>query len=203
MKFLGCFLISVGFLTSVFANESEPTNSLTDWQHNFDAKQREASVGSAVYFSPFIATKGRPVVNYAGASAQLGYMVNDLDEFAEWRGNYEVLAEAFGSGIFHGTGNYLAGTTFWLRYNLVPPQWKLVPYFQIGAGVTFTDADQRVFGQVFNFNLNVGSGVRYFIMPRCSLNGEYRFQHVSNANLANRNLGINAQGAMLSVSWYF
>jgi hypothetical protein len=86
---------------------------------------------------------------------------------------------------------------------LVPPQWKVVPFFQLGAGISFSDIDHKIFGQAFSFNLDAGTGVRYFIDPRCSLNAEYRFQHISNADTANNNLGINAQGAVLSVSWYF
>jgi len=35
-----------------------------------------------------------------------------------------------------------------------------------------------------------------------SLNLEYRFQHVSNAGLAGRNLGINAHGPVMGVSWF-
>jgi hypothetical protein len=203
MKFLGCLVVSIGFLSSVFANEPEPSKALADWQQSFEAGQREAGVGVGVYFSPFFATGGRPTVNYGGLSAHMGYMLNDLADGGPWRGNFEFVGEVFGSGIFQGRGNYVAGTTFWLRYNLVPPRGKLVPFFQLGAGVTFTDADQSIFGQVFNFNTDVAIGVRYFIQPRCSLNGEYRLQHISNAGMSEHNLGINAQGAVLSVSWYF
>jgi hypothetical protein len=36
-----------------------------------------------------------------------------------------------------------------------------------------------------------------------SVNLEYRYQHISNANLAHRNLGVNAHGPMLAVSFFF
>ena len=203
MKLLGCVIVCLGLIPPAFANDSEPPNPPEDWQRNFDAKQSEITTGVGVFFSPFVATKGRPTVNYAGPLVQYGYMLNDLEKHGPLDGNLELLTEVFGAGVFTGHGTYLAGTTFWLRYNVVPPRWRVSPYFQIGAGVTFTDVDHRFFGQTFNFNLNAATGVRYFIDTRCSLNAEYRFEHVSNANLADHNLGINSQGAVLSVSWFF
>ena len=203
MTFLRCLIVFVGCLSSAFAIEPEPTQSITNWQQSFNAGQREATIGSGVFFSPFLATGGRPTVNYAGLSAQLGYMLNDLANGGPWRGNFEVMAEVWGDGIFVGRGTYLTGTTFWMRYNLVPPRGKWTPFFQLGAGVSFSDVDHRVFGQTFSFNLDAGIGCRYFVDSRSSLNAEYRFQHISNANTSDHNLGINAQGAVLSVSWYF
>ena len=74
---------------------------------------------------------------------------------------------------------------------------------QIGAGLTNTDLDRRIEGQNFNFNLNVGVGTRYFINPNWTVNLEYRFQHISNANLSSRNIGVNAEGFNFGVSYFF
>jgi hypothetical protein len=41
------------------------------------------------------------------------------------------------------------------------------------------------------------------ITPRCSINLEYRFQHFSDASVTKVNLGVNAQGAIIGVSWFF
>ena len=46
-----------------------------------------------------------------------------------------------------------------------------------------TDIDHSILGQPFNFNLDLGAGVRYFIGRNWSLSLEYRYQHISNANL--------------------
>jgi hypothetical protein len=35
------------------------------------------------------------------------------------------------------------------------------------------------------------------------MNIEYRFQHISNANLGRHNLGTNAQGAVPGLAWLF
>lgn len=65
------------------------------------------------------------------------------------------------------------------------------------------DIDHRYDGMNFNFNVDGAAGLRYFITPQVSLNLEYRFQHISNANLGRHNLGLNAEGPVLAVSWLF
>jgi hypothetical protein len=203
MKFLSGLLMSFLILHSARADDSSSTNLFRDWPENFDKGAREISAGAGVLFSPFGATGKRPTENYAGPLVQVGCMLNSPDSDAAWRGNFEALGELFGAGIFEGSGNYIASTTLWLRYNIVPPKWNIAPYLQAGAGVSLTDVDHRVFGQAFNFNLDAAAGLRYILNQQCSLNVEYRFQHVSNAGMAKHNLGINAQGTVLSVSWYF
>jgi hypothetical protein len=204
MKFLaGLMAILFATLSSLRAKDLDAADSSSGWRENFEKGKHEASVGAGVFFSPFGASKSRPTENYAGPLVQIGYMLNRPDHGAEWRGNFEVLGELSGAGDFEGSGNYVASTTFWLRYNVVPPKWDLVPYLQIGGGVSLTDIDHKIFGQAFNFNLDAAVGFRYFVKPDCSLNAEYRFQHISNANMAEHNLGINAQAPVVSVSWYF
>ena len=63
-----------------------------------------------------------------------------------------------------------------------------------------TDIDHGIVGQPFNFNLDLGFGVRYFLGRNWSLSLEYRYQHISNAGLNKHNLGINADGPILGVS---
>lgn len=163
----------------------------------------EIGAGAAVMFSPFGATQSRPTHNYALAVGQLGYMLTDIKEWGPARGNFEVVGELFGGGVFVGRGNYVTGMTLWGRYNFVQPDWKWVPYAQIGAGFGATDIDKAVIGQVFQFNLDAAVGVRYFLRPNLALNAEYRYQHLSNANSGPKNVGINAQGALLGASWFF
>jgi hypothetical protein len=163
----------------------------------------EASAGQAILFSPFIATQNRPKLDYELTEFQLGYMLTPVCGSGFWRGNVEVAGSAFGGAIFEGRGNYVAGATAWLRYNFVPRTGHFVPFTQAGAGLTGTDLDRRLEGQNFNFNLNLSAGARYFVRPNWSVNLEYRYQHISNADLSPRNLGVNAEGPMLSVSCFF
>jgi opacity protein-like surface antigen len=163
----------------------------------------ETSLGSGAMFSPFAVGFHAPTLNYTVTEAQLGYMLTDPAGPAFFRGNCEIAGSLFGGGIFEGEGTYVSGTTIWLRYNFVPHNSRFAPYVQGGAGLTLTDLNRRIEGQSFNFNLNLGAGVRYFLARSWSLNLEARFQHISNADMSPHNLGINAFGPVLSVSHFF
>jgi len=163
----------------------------------------ETSLASGCLFSPFAAIRNRPTLNYTISELQVGYMLSDVAGPSIWRGNWEIASGAFGGKVFDGVGDYIAGTTIWLRYNFVPPQSRFAPFVQAGAGVTCADINRRLVGQDFNFNLDLGAGVRYLLSSHWSVNLEYRYQHISNANMADRNLGVNAHGPMLAVSYLF
>jgi opacity protein-like surface antigen len=169
----------------------------------FASGRYEAAFSSGVLFSPVGTPRNRPVINYTMTGVQLGWMPGGVHGSGLLRGSFEVAGEGFGSAIFEGPGSYVAGVTTWVRYNFVPPRWRFVPYVQGGAGVVSTDIDRGIVGQPFNFNLDLGVGVRYFIAPRWSVNLEYRYQHISNANLGKSNIGINSQGPILGMSYFF
>jgi opacity protein-like surface antigen len=163
----------------------------------------EASLGSGAMFSPFAVGLSRPTVDYTVTEAVLGYMLTAPAGPGILRGNFEVAGSLFGGGIFNGEGTYVTGTTVWLRYNFVPETARFAPYAQAGMGLTGTDLDRRIEGQTFNFNLDLGAGVRYFVARNWSLNLECRYQHISNADMAKHNQGINAIGGLFSVSYFF
>lgn len=169
----------------------------------FERGRCELTLGGGAMLSPIGLPRNRPVINYSMTDLQLGYMLGDVKGAGWWRGNFELVGEAFGSAIFEGPGSYLAGGTLWLRYNFVPSTWRLTPYLQAGAGLVTTDIDRGLVGQPFNFNLSASLGLRYFLSRHWSIEAEYRFQHISNADLGRKNIGINAQGPILGVSYFF
>jgi hypothetical protein len=124
-----------------------------------------------------------------------------------FRGNFEVLLEVTGSYIYEGSGDYMAGITALLRYNFVQPDARFLPYVQAGAGIVFNDIykDQShdAVGQAIEFTPQASLGFRYLIHPKWSLNAEVMFHHISNANLSDRNDGINALGGFIGVTYFF
>jgi hypothetical protein len=202
-------LISVILLSSerVYARGDVPPSTTPDsgrfTTDFFEHGRFETAFNNGVLFSPFIATHNRPVINYTMSEVQCGYMLTDTKGRGLLRGNLELAGEGFGSAVFDGPGDYIAGMTLWLRYNFVKPNCRLVPFFQMGAGVVSTDIDRNIVGQPFNFNLDIGAGVRYFVARKWSVNLEYRYQHISNANTGDRNIGINAHGPILGISYFF
>jgi opacity protein-like surface antigen len=170
----------------------------------FSAGRYEAGLTGGAFFSPFPPCANRPTINYSFPSLSLGYMLGDVKGDGWWRGNFELAGEAFGSSIFNGPGTYIAGGTLWLRYNFVPRRsGGIVPYVQAGGGAVSTDIDRGIVGQPFNFNLDAAAGVRYFFAQDWSVNLEYRYQHISNANTGPNNLGINSCGPFLGISHFF
>lgn len=169
----------------------------------FSRGKFEATVTSGVLFSPFIADGGRPTINYTITEIQVGYMLADVGSKGWTRGNFELIGDGFGSAIFEGPGTFIAGVTFWGRYNFVQPGWRFVPFAQGGLGLTSTDIPRHIVGQPFNFNLELGVGTRYFVARNWSIQLEYRYQHISNANTGPHNLGINGNGPVLGVSYLF
>jgi hypothetical protein len=188
------------------SGETEAPGSLTNATSSeglFERARYEAAFNNGVLFSPDIANHGRPTINYTITEIQFGYMLSHVKGRGLFRGNFELVGEGFGSAIFQGPGSYIAGMTIWLRYNFVPPGWRFIPYAQGGLGLTSTDIDREIVGQPFNFNLNLAVGTRYLFSEHWAVSVEYRFQHISNANTAEHNVGINAHGPILGVSYLF
>lgn len=196
-----------GLLLSSMTGESlragEPIVSLSPAESSLGVGTLEGTVGGGLLFSPFLATYNRPTLNYQLTEVQLGDILTSVHGSSFWRGNVELVGSLFDGWIVDGRGTYLAGGTCWLRYNFLPRSTHFAPFVEAGAGLTSTDLDGRIEGQAFNFNLNLGIGARYFVTPNWSVNLEYRYQHISNANMSSRNLGVNADGPMLSISHFF
>ncbi len=106
-----------------------------------------------------------------------------------------------------GSGHYLAGGSLLLRYNFIQPGSRLIPYFQIGGGGLHSDAaedhSQRLIGSSFEFILEADLGARVLLNDRWSLLLEGTFQHISNADTASRNVGVNALGGRIGFGWIY
>ncbi|GAB4252347.1 MAG: hypothetical protein OHK005_19590 [Candidatus Methylacidiphilales bacterium] len=149
-----------------------------------------------------------PHFNYVMTNLRVGWMLNTpSDNAGLLRGNFEAIGELSTSGVFSGFGSVVIGPTFLVRYNFVQPGWKLVPYVQVGAGFVYTDAyetrSQRAIGQAWEFTPQAAVGFRYLINDHWSVNAEGIYHHISNADMSDRNLGINAVGGLVGVSYFF
>jgi hypothetical protein len=145
--------------------------------------------------------------DYAPVTIRHGWMLTSPGEISSWPGNWEALCDLTGAAVTSDYGNWLVGSSVYLRYNLVEVGSCLVPYAQVGAGFLLNDAyrqsTQRAVGQMFEFHLHYEVGLKYFVAPNFSLDLEGGFQHISNANSADRNFGVNAFGAQVGFTYYF
>jgi hypothetical protein len=122
-----------------------------------------------------------------------------------WRDRISLLLDLGVAPIITGPGNFLGGPSVLLRYDFCNPCNRLVPYFQLGAGVIFTDANkddnQRAIGDSVEFLGQAELGLRYRLGERTSIFAEAGYQHISNGGLSDRNSGVNAAGGAIGVQF--
>jgi hypothetical protein len=141
--------------------------------------------------------------DWALGIVDFGWMISDVVAPDHWyRGNWELLAEIFGGGVFHPNAAYLVGTAPHLRYNFaIGHRW--VPFIDFGVGVTATDIRNGDLSTTFEFNLNAAIGTHYFLRDDLGLMLECRCTHLSNSGLEEPNAGVNTVTFLLGLSWLF
>jgi hypothetical protein len=92
------------------------------------------------------------------------------------------------------------GWAFALRYNFLR-FGPLYPFFEGGLGVVGIDFDLEQ-PDGLNFVVQAGGGAHWRIARRFALTLQYRFHHISNADLRKTNPGINTQMVLVGPTFY-
>lgn len=163
-----------------------------------------------VLFGAYFSGKPGPSIprfNYIPITIRQGWMLSSHDDDAMVPGNFEFLADITVAAVTSEYGTVFGGPSFLLRKNLASSNSSIVPYVQAGVGFVLNDAhqnqQQQAIGQFFEFYLHGQVGLKFFVTEHLSLDIEFGIQHISNANLASRNLGVNAFGGQVGFSYYF
>jgi lipid A 3-O-deacylase len=190
--------LSAGTLSSKELLEETPSRT---------ALFREGTMEAELYSGVLFEFADSPAFNEAPAIFRFGWMLSTPQGDAFYRGNWEVLVDLYGSGIFHGPGTVVIGPEVLIRYNFVQPGWCVIPYLQGGAGIVYNDVwedhTQRLLGGPVEFTPQASVGLRFMVNPQWSIHLEGMFHHISNAGLYPRNVGVNQVGALLGVSYLF
>jgi hypothetical protein len=120
-----------------------------------------------------------------------------------WQGNVEVLVQPLFARIVKPFAAEAAGGTVVVKYNFLSfGRW--VPFWDASAGMVWTNLAPRIPEQStqFEFVLQTGPGVHYFVTDRFTWTIGVRLHHVSNANLGDRNTGINAVLPYVGLSFF-
>ncbi|MDE2059658.1 MAG: acyloxyacyl hydrolase [candidate division NC10 bacterium] len=148
---------------------------------------------------------GAPNVHFAPLFLQAGYTVTDVHGPTPIRGSLEAILEptflitatpkkTFGEGIsILGRYNFVTGTRF-------------VPFFSLGIGLLHWNLEisqPRTLQTHFNFTLQAGTGLHYFVTDHLAVTGEVRLFHISNAHRETPNIGINSTVYVLGASYFF
>jgi hypothetical protein len=173
----------------------------------FSKGMHELELGGAYHFSLGNSSEKHPMLNDASVQLRYGWMLSSAPAGGLFAGNWEAIAGFAGCAITHGPGSFLFDAVALLRRNFAITTSSLVPYFQLGAGGTYSDAsrqrEQRLIGSELSFNLQSALGLKFLTGKRSSLFIEGGYRHISNANTASRNVGLNSIGLQLGFSRFF
>ena len=133
----------------------------------------------------------------------IGVVVTDEIELGLMSGVFEVAVEPVGASFYQPFSASLFGVVFVGEYNFLSfGRW--MPYWDWGVGVSWTDLAPRVPEQStsLEFLLETGPGIQYFLTEDTALSAAVRLQHMSNGNVGDRNVGINAVLGLFGFSFY-
>ena len=136
-------------------------------------------------------------------SVSYGHILSQVRGQGHWyRGNWELRAELFGGPQFSPANEYLVGLAPHLRYDFATgTRW--VPFVDLGAGVSLTGIRGPDLSSIFEFNLQAGGGVHWFLKDNLAVTLEVRLLHLSDAEMTSPNLGVNGVLGTVGVSRFF
>jgi lipid A 3-O-deacylase len=130
-------------------------------------------------------------------SFSYGRMLGPIQGENHWyRGNFEFRFELFSGAEYSPSVEWLVGLAPHLRYNFATgTRW--VPFVDCGAGLTATSIGPPDLSGIFEFNLQIGGGLHWFIKDNLAVTLEGRFLHLSCAGINSPNHGINGAAGLV------
>lgn len=137
------------------------------------------------------------------AHLQFGYMLADVMEPTYWfGGNLEALAQFTGGGQERPHAAYYTSLNGGLRYHFRTGT-RFVPFLAGSFGIAITDIDDADATGKFQFNEQIGVGLRCFLDRVQAITVEYGLWHVSNGGVEQPNDGVNAHVFTVGYGWSF
>jgi len=118
-------------------------------------------------------------------------------------GLLQFVWEPFASYVSSPNKNMEAGNNFLIKIGILPETSNFQPYFKGGVGFIYITQHTQEQSTQFNFNEYAGIGMHYFLQKKIALTLEYRFRHISNADIKRPNSGIDNNFAVCGVSFIF
>ena len=136
-------------------------------------------------------------INLLIAQPQIGLIVKNFRRGPVRR--FEILDEGILGSSVH-PGGHLIGHSLLFRFD-GKPRGRVVPFFDMGAGIMHTTLDLRApeLSGHLQFLPQAGLGIQYFFSPQRAFVIEYRYAHMSNASIEPPNHGFN--GSMLTIGF--
>ena len=157
------------------------------WQANNAFGNAPSANRSAVYVLP-----------------RIGLILTDELNAGFFSGNLELLLEPLLAHYYRPFRASAFGGGLVVKYNLLAfGRW--MPFWDVGAGMLWTDLAPRIPEQstTFNFVLQTGPGLQFFVTHHTAVTLGVRFHHISNSGMGARNIGLNATLGYLGVAYFF
>ena len=125
---------------------------------------------------------------------------NRNERLIYWKEPFAVLVGDPRTGNGHRVYSYgIGGSPIGAQVNFVHFR-RIEPFLTSGGG--FLYFNHRMFGQTnFNFTAQLGGGVQLFTSNRhAALDLGYKYHHISNANLGDRNPGMDSHMLFVGIS---
>jgi hypothetical protein len=142
-------------------------------------------------------------VQFAPVLPQIGYTVTDVHGPFPLRGSVELVLEPTLLVTTRPSATFGEGASLLFRYN-VATGTRWVPFFDFGLGILHWDLQlPRILATQFNFTIQGGPGVHYFVTDHLAITGQARLHHISNADIEKPNVGVNSSVYLIGLSYFF
>lgn len=132
-----------------------------------------------------------------------GHMLSGVWGEDHWyRGNLEFRLELFTGAQYSPSTEWLVGLTPHLRYNFATGK-RWIPFVDGGIGVTATGIGPPDLSGTFEFNLQGGAGIEWFLKDNLAVTTEARYVHWSCAGISEPNRGLNGVTVLLGLTRFF
>lgn len=172
--------------------------------------------------SPEVYQKGNWGLGFYGAGGK-GVNGSTASTGVAWTGVHykRIMTDVKGSGFWRGTFEYGAElqplflifqeetvygfhfSPLLMRWNFQRPGSHLVPFFELGGGMLFTQDKVPERSSRFNFTPQTGVGLSFFSAGRNGVTFQLKYMHISNAGIKKPNPGINSIQMLAGYEWIY
>jgi len=126
-----------------------------------------------------------------------------LKKYMRFPGLLQFVLEPFIAYVYDPNNNIEVGNNFLFKIGFLPETAKFQPYLKGGVGFLYMSQHTREQGSQFNFNQYAGLGLHYFFKKNLAFTIEYRFRHISNADIEKPNKGINTNFTTCGITYLY
>ena len=123
-------------------------------------------------------------------------------QLEDHQGTLSLYVEPQINPVFNPETDFEIGVGVGLKY-MHPVTEKISAYIFGSTGPHYITVKTKEQTNGFIFSDTIGAGISFFLTEKSSLNLEYRYRHISNADLVKPNGGIDTHFGMIGYSVYF